>query len=205
MRTAKITSKGQITIPVSVRKELGLSQGDEVEFMKEGERIFLNRRETRIEAAFGLCDARKSAGLQDIEEARARGLSMTAIDTKVLVRLFVSDPGNPEQVETARKAAADAGRIFVPQVVQVEAVRVYRGAFGLEKKEIPRILKHLGNNSAFTLQRPDVYSAALIVYENGTVDFADCVILEEARQAGTRLASFDKRFRGLEGAEVLRS
>jgi len=34
--TAKITSKGQITIPKKVRDALGLSQGEEIEFIRKG-------------------------------------------------------------------------------------------------------------------------------------------------------------------------
>ncbi len=33
MSTATLTSKGQITLPVSLRKHLGLSTGDRVEFV----------------------------------------------------------------------------------------------------------------------------------------------------------------------------
>jgi AbrB family looped-hinge helix DNA binding protein len=35
MQKAKLTSKGQITIPKEVRKQLGLRIGDEIEFVKE--------------------------------------------------------------------------------------------------------------------------------------------------------------------------
>lgn len=41
MEFAKITSKGQITIPLSVRKQLGVKDGDKVMFVQEGERIIL--------------------------------------------------------------------------------------------------------------------------------------------------------------------
>jgi AbrB family looped-hinge helix DNA binding protein len=34
MTTATVTSKGQITIPVSVRTALGLSSGDRIEFVE---------------------------------------------------------------------------------------------------------------------------------------------------------------------------
>ena len=75
MLTAKLTSKGQITIPSAIRKELGLSQGDEVEFLVKGEHVLIQRRENRIEAAFGLCEARQSAGLEEIEKAIEEGAS----------------------------------------------------------------------------------------------------------------------------------
>jgi len=37
--TAKITSKGQITLPAEVRRELGVREGDTVLFHKEGDVI----------------------------------------------------------------------------------------------------------------------------------------------------------------------
>jgi AbrB family looped-hinge helix DNA binding protein len=37
--TAKITSKGQITIPAEVRRALGVAEGDTVIFQKDGEVI----------------------------------------------------------------------------------------------------------------------------------------------------------------------
>jgi len=40
MSTATVTSKGQITIPVEVRSELGVSAGDRVEFIELGKGRF---------------------------------------------------------------------------------------------------------------------------------------------------------------------
>jgi AbrB family looped-hinge helix DNA binding protein len=40
---AKITSKGQITLPVAVRERLGVGTGDTVTFLMTSEGIFLNK------------------------------------------------------------------------------------------------------------------------------------------------------------------
>lgn len=40
MPTAKMTSKGQITIPVEVRRELGLQTGSRIVFVATGERSY---------------------------------------------------------------------------------------------------------------------------------------------------------------------
>ncbi len=42
MRT-RLTSKGQVTIPVRVRRKLGLRQGDEVEFSEKGDETVIRR------------------------------------------------------------------------------------------------------------------------------------------------------------------
>lgn len=41
MELAKITSKGQITIPIEIRKKLGVRDGDKVLFVEEGNRIYV--------------------------------------------------------------------------------------------------------------------------------------------------------------------
>ncbi|MGN0492215.1 MAG: AbrB/MazE/SpoVT family DNA-binding domain-containing protein [Acutalibacteraceae bacterium] len=41
MELAKITSKGQITIPIEIRKKLGVRDGDKVLFIEDGNRIYV--------------------------------------------------------------------------------------------------------------------------------------------------------------------
>lgn len=41
MELAKVTSKGQITIPVTIRKLLGVKDGDKVLFVQEGSKVVM--------------------------------------------------------------------------------------------------------------------------------------------------------------------
>lgn len=41
MELAKVTSKGQITIPVEIRKKLRIKDGDKVLFMEDGGRVYM--------------------------------------------------------------------------------------------------------------------------------------------------------------------
>ena len=41
--SARVTSKGQVTIPLAVREALGLDQGDEVVFRVQGSRAIIAR------------------------------------------------------------------------------------------------------------------------------------------------------------------
>ena len=41
MELAKVTSKGQITIPIDIRKRHGLQEGSKVLFMEEGNKVYL--------------------------------------------------------------------------------------------------------------------------------------------------------------------
>ena len=42
MELAKVTSKGQVTIPVEIRRKLGIKNGDKVLFMEEGGIYMMN-------------------------------------------------------------------------------------------------------------------------------------------------------------------
>jgi antitoxin PrlF len=48
---AKITSKGQVTVPKAVREALGIKEGDEVVFRVEGKRAVLARTPDLISLA----------------------------------------------------------------------------------------------------------------------------------------------------------
>lgn len=41
MELAKVTSKGQVTIPIEIRKRLGIKNGDKVLFMEESGRVYM--------------------------------------------------------------------------------------------------------------------------------------------------------------------
>ena len=41
MELAKVTSKGQITIPIEIRKKLGIKNGDKILFGEEAGRIYM--------------------------------------------------------------------------------------------------------------------------------------------------------------------
>ena len=41
MELARISSKGQITIPIEIRKKMNLKEGDKVLFVEEGDNIFV--------------------------------------------------------------------------------------------------------------------------------------------------------------------
>ena len=68
MRISTLTSKGQVTIPAEVRKRLGLHPGDHVGFIVDGGGVRLVRKESRIEAAFGICKTKTSLSLDDMEQ-----------------------------------------------------------------------------------------------------------------------------------------
>jgi AbrB family looped-hinge helix DNA binding protein len=43
-RVAKITSKGQVTVPQEFRKEMGVTAGDSLVFQKQGNKVIISPR-----------------------------------------------------------------------------------------------------------------------------------------------------------------
>lgn len=41
MELAKVTSKGQVTIPMNIREKLGIKEGSKILFLEEAGRIYL--------------------------------------------------------------------------------------------------------------------------------------------------------------------
>lgn len=66
MVSAKVTSKGQITIPKHVRDRMGLDPGDEVEFIEE-DGAFRIRKELRVSPYRAYRGSLKRWGDQDPE------------------------------------------------------------------------------------------------------------------------------------------
>lgn len=128
---------------------------------------------------------------------------MLAVDTNVLVRILVDDPGAPSQCAAARKLASEAGTIYVPQVVQIETVWVLESSYGVTKSALIDALAALAQNTAFVLQHGEVFRAALDEYRDGRADFSDYVVLAESHSCGAELATFDRKLGGHAGALIV--
>ena len=130
---------------------------------------------------------------------------MIAVDTNLLVRILVDDPGQPTQVIVARKLASKARQVFVPLVVQVETVWVLESGYGLSKESIAQALEHLEINHAFVLEDEVLSHSALALYRSSNADYGDCVILTNCRARELTLHTFDKRLGKLDGTALLRA
>ncbi len=70
-KTAKISSKGQITLPASVRKRLNVKPGEYVRFVEDGEGVRILVAENGIEYLKGCVQVSEP---QDFEQARRDAL-----------------------------------------------------------------------------------------------------------------------------------
>jgi antitoxin PrlF len=73
MELAKITSKGQITIPVDIRRKLGVKEGDKVLFVEEAGKIFIinSSMEAIKEAQAAFDGEAERAGLKNEDDVVA--------------------------------------------------------------------------------------------------------------------------------------
>ncbi len=75
MTTATLTSKGQLTVPKSVRDALGLATGDRVQFVEQdgGFRLIAASRDARDLKGMFAGRRKKAATLDEIKASAARG------------------------------------------------------------------------------------------------------------------------------------
>ena len=73
MELAKVTSKGQITIPIDIRKKMGIKNGDKVLFVEDGNRIYIynSSMEALSEAQREFAGEAERVGLKDDEDVMA--------------------------------------------------------------------------------------------------------------------------------------
>ncbi|MDR0483542.1 MAG: AbrB/MazE/SpoVT family DNA-binding domain-containing protein [Cellulomonadaceae bacterium] len=60
--TATVTTKGQITLPVGIRKALGIVQGDRLSFTRTGDRVELAKTPSFLDLAASIVPADDIAG-----------------------------------------------------------------------------------------------------------------------------------------------
>lgn len=70
MELAKVTSKGQVTIPLDIRKKLGIREGDKILFIEEGNKIVIMNSTLMAleEAQEAFCGEAERAGLKNEQD-----------------------------------------------------------------------------------------------------------------------------------------
>jgi len=73
MELAKVTSKGQITIPVEIRRKLGIKNGDKILFMEEGGKVYMmnSSMDAFYEAQRAFAGEAERVGLRNDEDVVA--------------------------------------------------------------------------------------------------------------------------------------
>lgn len=126
---------------------------------------------------------------------------MRAVDTNVLVRLFVAD--DPKQTSQAINFIGNG--VWVSHLVLAETVWVLASFYSLDRDKLVRAVEMLLSNKSLTLQDRDVVDDALSLFRRHRgVKFSDCLILSTARKAGhTPLGTFDAKLARIDGAALV--
>lgn len=131
---------------------------------------------------------------------------MPALDTNILVRHVVGD--DPAQLTLVRRlirqAIEDREGLFVPVTVVMELEWVLRSSYGCSKDEVIRVVSNLFSAAELSFESDHALEVALQLYRDGAADFADCVHVSLAAQAGEQpLWTFDRRAAQIKGARLL--
>lgn len=133
---------------------------------------------------------------------------MPALDTNVLVRYVVRD--DAAQFAAAKRLiarlVAERESIFVPVTVVLELEWVLRAGFGYGKDDVLQVLSSLLSAAEASFESERALEIALQLYREGAADFAACLHVALAAQAGEQpLWTFDKAAAKVPGAEILRT
>ena len=131
---------------------------------------------------------------------------MPALDTNALVRYVVED--DIAQLAAARrlirKCVSEGRTLFVPVTVALELEWVLRASFGYAKDDVMEVLSSLFSAAELSFESERALEVALQLYRSGPADFADCLHIALAAQAGELpLWTFDKRAAKINGAKPI--
>lgn len=132
---------------------------------------------------------------------------MSSLDTNVLVRYVVQDDSG--QFAAAKRligrCVAEGRSLFVPVTVALELEWVLRASFGYVKDDVLQVLSSLFSAAELTFESERALEVALQLYREGSADFADCLHIALAGEAGEQpLWTFDKGAAKVSGAQLVR-
>jgi predicted nucleic-acid-binding protein len=130
-------------------------------------------------------------------------MTMIAIDTNVLVRVFIDD-GSTAQIKSARQLVKNAKAVFLSHIVLVETTWVLMRAYKLTKEQVISILQEIHENAAFILENEEQFTRAFMLYKTNNADFSDCMILSTIQSAGIlHLYTYDVKLAKMEGVKKI--
>lgn len=133
---------------------------------------------------------------------------MPALDTNVLVRYVVQDVSG--QLAAAKRlidrCVAEGRSLFVPVTVTLELEWVLRARFGYTVDDVLQVLSNLFSAVELNFESERALEVALQLYREASADFADCLHIALAAEAGEQpLWTFDKGAAKVAGAHLIRA
>ena len=120
---------------------------------------------------------------------------MRGLDTNVIVRYVTQDDREQfRRADAAFAAAASSGdKLFVNAVVMCELVWVLRSAYREPREKIVPVIEALLETPEIVVKDADLARRALVDWQRGQGDFADCFIARRNQRSGCQTTlSFDR-------------
>lgn len=164
MELAKVTSKGQVTIPVEIRKKLGIKNGDKVLFIEESGKIYMmnSSMDALREAQRAFAGEAEKAGLKNdddvmamIKELREESVvkqMRIMLDTNVMISalLFPS-----VKMDAMMNFIFTQNQLVLSSYVVDELKNVVRRKFPKKEKAIDRLLLMMSFEYVYTPKEID--------------------------------------------------
>ena len=147
MELAKVTSKGQITIPLAIRKQLGVREGDKVLFVEENGKIVLMNASLQalLAAQKAFSGVAEEIGAANEEERKPKPDmvydAMAHFGASKDETVYVGDSN--VDIETARNADIDCISVTWGYRDKATLEKAGATAFAEDAKQLPALLKAL--------------------------------------------------------------
>jgi len=128
---------------------------------------------------------------------------MIAVDTNVLVRILVNDKQAEHQCRLARELIAKEEAVWICREVLIETLWVLQSNYQFKKEQILLALETLLHHPDIILENADSLTIILKLFATGNIGFADCSILNAAKNKQLILHTFDKKLSRLQGAKLI--
>lgn len=118
------------------------------------------------------------------------------IDTNILARFYVEDPGDPEaakQRPIAYEILTNRPSLFVPLTVVLELEWVLRAFYRFEAADVIQVLEHLLGLANINVEESERIGKALDLLAQG-MDFADALHLSGCGHCEALYTFDDRRF-----------
>ena len=203
---AKVTSKGQVTVPKAVREALGIVEGDEVIFRVEGDRAMLARTPDFLARGFDSCaggEAQRRLGRRDPpDQVGSRHVETLSsfVDTNVLIRHLTGDPPALAARATAYLGAEQG--LLLTDLVAAETVYVLESFYETPRDRVAQAMQSLVAFDSIICVDPALLLRAIEVYEADRLDFAEAYLVACAESTGVgKVTSFDRSLDRVETIE----
>jgi len=155
VEVAKVTSKGQITIPISIRRRLEINEGDKVLFIYKPEGVMMVNPNTMqgsyaadvVEASESELGAEAAAAMKEKEAAKRASKDKAPQETAAQPPAAASEP-DPEPLytgEPANKQTSEPARRPVPPPVE-ELLKQEKTVGGFDLSTLLDDIRSIGSN-----------------------------------------------------------